>query len=42
MNEILAILETDNYEMTNDYLEDLSIATVAKIILEEDIADEAQ
>lgn len=42
VNEILAILENDNYEMTNDYLEDLSIATVAKIILEEDIADETQ
>lgn len=39
VNEILTILKSEDYEMTHDYLEDLSLATVAKLILEEDIAE---
>lgn len=39
VNEILDILQSDDYELTHDYLEDLSIATMAKIILEEDIEE---
>lgn len=39
INEIIAILKSDTYDMTGDYIEILSLATVAKIILEEDIAE---
>lgn len=39
IKQILKDLESQKYEMTHDYLEDLSLATVAKIILEEDIAE---
>lgn len=39
VNEILQELKSQDYEMTHDYLEDLSLATAAKIILEEDIEE---
>lgn len=40
INEILKELTSQEYEMTHDYLEDLSLATVAKIILEEDMTED--